>query len=88
MMIEQEMTALAPADVPQLPGWVTFSDAAALLGMTRQNVYLIAFGAGQQLGIVYKVGHGPRPVYVVAEAAVTSLKLERDRRQFADKNCA
>ena len=73
-----EQAVIATSDIPELPGWKTFSDAAAMLGMTRQNVHLIAFGKDHKLGIPHRVGSGPKPVYVVREDKVRELLGQRE----------
>lgn len=57
-------------DLPTVPDWITFSDAAALLRLSRQNVHVMAqnnkFSTLARLGEV-------QPVYVVKRAEVEEM---------------
>lgn len=57
-------------DLPKADDWITFSDAAALLSLSRQNVHVMAqnnkFSTLARLGDV-------QPVYVVKRSEVQAM---------------
>ncbi len=59
--------------LPELEGWLTFTQAALELGISRQRFYQLA-EAGQ-LQTAQRLGE--RPTYIVRTAEVKALKLQR-----------
>lgn len=59
--------------LPELEGWLTFTQAALELGISRQRFYQLA-EAGQ-LQTAQRLGE--RPTYIVRTAEVRALKLQR-----------
>ena len=55
-------------DVPPLEGWTTISEAAELLGVTRQAVHKMIFD--RKLKSVRRLGSVLKPIYVVRTAEV------------------
>ncbi len=59
--------------LPELEGWLTFTQAAVELGISRQRFYQLA-EAGQ-LQTAHRLGE--RPTYIVRTAEVRALKRQR-----------
>jgi hypothetical protein len=59
--------------LPQLEGWLTFTQAAAELGISRQRFYQLAEDGKLQTATRL----GERPTYIVRTAEVRALKLKR-----------
>lgn len=59
--------------LPELEGWVTFTEAAGILGISRQRFYQLA-----ESGAVETARRlGARPTYIVREAEVEGMKEQR-----------
>lgn len=68
-------------DVPTLKGWVNITEAAEMLGITRQHSYKKAtqFGRPGGWNTLHRVG--TQPAYVVAVSEIEELKRARDERE-------
>lgn len=70
-------------DVPTLKGWVNITEAAEMLGITRQHSYKKATQFGRPGGwrTLHRVG--TQPAYVVAIEEIEELKAAREERERA-----
>lgn len=72
-------------DLPELPGYMGFAEAAKLFGLSKQGMYYRAFDLKQFL--VYRVGgnYGERPFYLLVRAEVERVfREERDQGEQQD----
>lgn len=67
------------SEVPRLEGWITFPEAAEILSVTKQMIHKMAFGPKPVLRIVRRVGD--KPIYVVDETEVLTLKKRRQEQE-------
>lgn len=65
--------------LPELEGWLTFTEAAEELGISRQRFYQLAEATDAEGNPRVQTAHrlGARPTYIVRTAEVASLKLAR-----------
>jgi uncharacterized membrane-anchored protein len=63
-------------NVPMLDGWVNLTEAAELLGITRQHAYKVASNGGFKT--LHKIGHQPQ--FIIASQEVDSIKADRLRQ--------
>lgn len=71
------MSALSEdTTVPTLDNWITTTEVAALLGITRQHAYRLI--ADKNFGTLHKLG--TPAVYVVDRAEVERFKLAREKK--------
>jgi flavin-dependent dehydrogenase len=66
-------------NVPILDGWVNLTEAALLLGITRQHAYKRATQDGFKT--LHKVGH--QPSYVIATQEIDQILADRQEKADA-----
>lgn len=64
-----------PADAPRLAGWVTPTEAAEALGVSRQTVNQMIQGG--EFETLHVIGPDTRPQYVVRRDEVERIKATR-----------
>lgn len=67
-------------EVKQLPGWVTFPEAAEKLGMSKQGLHKLVFGSPNKPFTseeVKRLGTGPKPVYLLKQDALDRVYVAR-----------
>jgi len=66
--------------LPELEGWLTFTEAAETLGISRQRFYQLAEAVDVNGVPRVKTAQklGARPTYIVRTAEVTALKAQRE----------
>lgn len=67
-------------NVPMLDGWVNLTEAAELLGVTRQHVYKRASTGGFQS--LHKIGHQPQ--FVISTAEIDEINVARAAKAEED----
>jgi len=86
--VSTENPLLAPDEVEELDGWLTLSDVAEVLGISRQALHKQIFAPSgvplparqRLLKTVRKVGRSERPPYVFRTEEVEQLLQRRDSR--------
>lgn len=66
--------------LPELEGWLTFTEAAETLGISRQRFYQLAEAIDEHGTPRVKTAQklGARPTYIVRTAEVTAIKAQRE----------
>lgn len=66
--------------LPELEGWLTFTEAAEVLKISRQRFYQLAEAVDEHGTPRIKTAQrlGARPTYIVRTAEVTALKAQRE----------
>jgi hypothetical protein len=67
-------------NVPSLPGWVNITEAAELLGISRQHSYKKATLFGKRGGWDTLHRIGSQPAYVIALSEIEEIKAAREDR--------
>lgn len=75
-------------NAPPLEGWITLTEAATLLHLSRWAVHKICRGPDAELKSVRFVGDPVRPFYIVREAEVLTVKREREAAEAAAAKAA
>lgn len=57
-------------DAPVLEGWITLTDAAELLGISKQAVHKMV--TSHKITTLHKIGR--KPLYIMREAEITRLR--------------
>lgn len=70
-------------NIPKLDGWVNLTEAAEMLGITRQHAFKKARQANAGLSSGWKTVRriGSKPMYVVSTAEIEDILGSEDIRQ-------
>jgi hypothetical protein len=70
-------------DLPELPGWLTFGEAAVEMGISVERVRQLASAPNAKLTTAHRIGR--RPLGIVREAEVQAWKLRKTERVTAEE---
>lgn len=75
-------------DLPELAGWLTFGEAAALMGISVERVRQLASHPNPKLTTARRIGS--RPIGIIREAEVREWieRKEAGRRESAEQAAA
>jgi excisionase family DNA binding protein len=68
---------LSEREVPRIGDYITITEAADILAVTRQHIYKLA--AGGEFSTVRRVGREDRPLFLISEAEVNTILNDADK---------
>lgn len=70
---------IPPRSYPKLEGWLTITEVAAKLKVSRQACHKML--ADGRFASAHQVGSGIKPIYIIASDEVEELRAAREERK-------